>query len=85
VNVQPIHLDWIGDLTAPSWLPFTSQLVPNAAQRNLDVFNAIAIQLQGEAPEEGDFAGFAGDVCVLVLKAPIQEGVSSIVPIIPLP
>lgn len=84
-NVQPIHTSWVGDFTAPSWLPFGTDVVPNYADRDLDKFNAIAILLPGETPGEADFQAFAGDISVLVLACPIFEGVSGSVPQIPVP
>lgn len=84
-NVQAIHTDWIGDYAAPSWLPFGTDVVPDYANRDLDRFNAVAILLAGETPGEADFQAYSGDITVLVLASPIQEGVTSAVPRIPVP
>lgn len=84
-SVQAIHMDWVGDPSAPSWLPFGADVVPDYATRDLDRFNAIAIQLQGDTPGEGDFQAYAGDLCVLVLASPIQESPPLVSATIPVP
>lgn len=83
-NVQPIHTSWIGNYTAPSWLPFTGDPVPGYAGRNLDLFNAVAILLQADVSEVGSDA-YAGDVSVLVLQSPIGGPARAIAPVIPVP
>lgn len=83
-NVEAIHTGWIGDYAAPSWLPFTSEPVPNFAARNLDKFNAVALLLPAQSQEVG-VLGYAGDVCVLVLQSPIGAPSPNAAPIIPPP
>jgi hypothetical protein len=83
---EPIHTDWIGDPTAPSWLPFSATIepVPNFAQLDLDRFNAIAVSLAG-LETEGGVSAYSGDFCILVLASPIQEAPSTFSAIIPAP
>lgn len=83
-NVEAIHTSWIGDYADPSWLPFTSEPVPDFAARNLDKFNAVALLLPAQSQEVGVLA-YAGDVCVLVLQSPIGAPSPNAAPIIPPP
>jgi len=66
----PLHLDWIGDLTAPSWLPFNLGLgVASAvpAGFDLDLYNAV-----GFAPYSVAGAAVGLDIIMHVFKHPVN-------------
>lgn len=63
VLTQPMHLDWMGPLNAPVWLPFEANAdVP--AGFDLDLYNAIAFLLPLSNP--------GGEQPITVLNSDIQ-------------
>lgn len=69
VLMQPLHLDWIGDPAAPSWLPFdvgsTSDPVPDGF--DIDVYNAVAFMLTSNNEDE---VPVGQDFCFMIFQSP---------------
>lgn len=81
--VQPLMLEWLGpDLTAPSWLPFGSDLLPGDA--NPELFDAIGVLMPAGASEG---VTLAGDFSIAVYKMPpLPDGAEAVVErVIPVP
>lgn len=69
----PIHMDWIGPLTNPVWLPFSlgSQVtgpVPNGF--DLDIYNAVALLWPLHTQEEDPSYPVGADVCFAIFQHP---------------
>lgn len=73
IIVEPLHLDWIGDVTNPSWLPFGLGFAGDVDPTvfDLDLYNAVAflgpILADGEPPVTSDF-------CFVIFQHPMVEG-----------
>jgi hypothetical protein len=77
----PMHMDWMGDPTNPTWLPFhfiddTLSTVPDGF--DLDIYNAIALVPRNVTEEVADTVWV--DICVHIFKhPPIPPGVVTLV------
>lgn len=77
VLVEPFHFDWIGDPTAPSWLPFGVLGPAVPAGFDLDRYNALALQLADD--------GNACDYVVTVFEHPRYDGPTVVLNVLPDP
>lgn len=74
ILVQPLHLDWIGDVTNPSWLPFKLGFtgVVDPTVFDLDLYNAVAFV--GPDTEEAGDEPICADFTFVIFQHPMVEG-----------
>jgi hypothetical protein len=73
IMAMAIHMDWIGPLESPVWLPFgvgTQSLSSVAAGFNLDIYNAVALLWPLHTVEEEASYPVGSDVCFHIWQHP---------------